>query len=123
MTRREDLLTVDEAAEYLGVNASWLRRAGERGPRRTRFGRAIRFTRAALDAYVEQCSERIEWDSTDPRAPNSGGHDSRSPVLKSAGAQVKSIADELRRSSGVCGPKLKPKHLLSVAHETKPSQT
>lgn len=124
MTRREDLLTIEEAAGYLGVKASWLRRVGDRGPRRTKFGRAVMFTREALDEYVTRCSEDAsKWGSTDPRTHNSGGRDSKSPVLKSAGAQARSTADELRKSSGVCAPKLSPMRLLSVRHETKHSPT
>lgn len=123
--KRDDLLTAAEAAAYLGgISESWLKRARDSGPRRTMIGRNVMFTKAALDEFVERCTEKSEkWDSTSQKTHNSGGQDSKSPVLKSAGAQVKSIADGLRRSSGVSARKLRPMHLVGAPLATKASPT
>jgi len=47
-------LTTEEAAEYLSVSASWLAQSRGRGdgPPFFRIGRAVRYAKAALDAWV-----------------------------------------------------------------------
>lgn len=53
--RRNVARTEAEAAEELGVSAAVLRswRARGRGPRFRKFGRAVRYLRRDLDAFIE----------------------------------------------------------------------
>jgi predicted DNA-binding transcriptional regulator AlpA len=47
-------LTTEQAAEYLSVSSSWLAQSRGRGdgPPYFKIGRAVRYARAALDAWV-----------------------------------------------------------------------
>ncbi len=55
MTAPPELMTVSEAAEYLGLSARWVRRAIFEGRiEYVKLGRLVRIPRAALDDLVER---------------------------------------------------------------------
>ena len=84
MTRREDLLTVDEAATYLGVQRRWLMRSGVNGPPRVVFNRTdIRYAQADLDAWIESRREKIECPSIG--GATVGGGNQMQPVQPASG--------------------------------------
>ena len=61
----DELWTIKRASQYLKVSVSWLyRQVLLKEVPHCRFGRSIRFTRAALDAWVRQ-----KLASTPPNAP------------------------------------------------------
>ena len=49
-------LTREEAADYLGLNVRWFKRAQEMGwaPPYHKFGRLVRYDRLELDAWAEE---------------------------------------------------------------------
>ena len=55
-SRRPDLLTVAEAAKYLGVSAQWLRNKAtdKTRPERYKIGRRVYYTKKILDEFIEQ---------------------------------------------------------------------
>lgn len=52
MTTTTDLLTRDEAAEYLRVTRSYLARAGSEGPPYVQIGRLIRYRLADIQLWL-----------------------------------------------------------------------
>jgi excisionase family DNA binding protein len=58
--RTEPLLTVDELAQWLGLNPGTLRywRHVNRGPRSLSVGGAVRYRRADVEAWLEQGAKR-----------------------------------------------------------------
>lgn len=97
MTRREDLLTIDEAATYLNVDMAWLGRARPGRPKRVKLGRRVLFLRADLDAFIEQQrSEVTPCRSIGVKIAISGGAGSKSAGAKSGSRLAKSIGARLR---------------------------
>lgn len=65
-------LTEKDAATYIGMSAAWLRKARARlistpPPNYVRCGRAIRYTRAALDNWLEARTVRSTRRDADAR--------------------------------------------------------
>lgn len=54
MSKTTDLLTRDEAAEYLRVTRSYLAHAGEAGPPYVQIGRLIRYRLADIQHWLAQ---------------------------------------------------------------------
>jgi excisionase family DNA binding protein len=56
--RSGNALTETQAADHLGLSIATLRawRHRGRGPRFVRFGRAVRYLRADLDAFIRACA-------------------------------------------------------------------
>ena len=67
-------LTETEAAEHLGLSTATLRawRHRARGPRFVRFGRAVRYLRADLDAFIRACAVDTQPVSTSDETPSTG---------------------------------------------------
>lgn len=60
------LLTQEQAAAYLGVNVRTLEhwRSIGKGPRFVKLGRAIRYTRAALDRFIAENQHQTSAEYT-----------------------------------------------------------
>ena len=72
MTKRNDLLTTEEAAEYVGTSPRTLERyrvTGE-GPRFLKVGRKVLYRLADLDAWLET---RVRRSTSDPGPHGVGG--------------------------------------------------
>lgn len=54
VAQTDELFTVEQAADYLGVTIGWLHqlRGAGRGPLSTRRGRRLQYRRVDLDAYL-----------------------------------------------------------------------
>ena len=114
VARRPDMLTLDEAAIYLGTTVSWLAATlpGKGGPPLLKVGRTVYYLRQDLDAWLE--AQRIASTcltptslpqlrpasaSTGAPAPNSGGSTSDCPMdAATARARAREIAVKLRTS-------------------------
>jgi excisionase family DNA binding protein len=72
--RSGNALTETQAAEHLGLSVATLRawRHRGRGPRFVRFGRAVRYLRADLDAFISACAVDTQSVSASDGAPNAG---------------------------------------------------
>lgn len=99
---REDLLTLQEAAAYLGVSRSWLNQhqASGDGPVRTKLGR-VRYLRRDLDAYIEKRRVTQCLSIKETHQVPSGGTASKSTGGRIGGQLARQIADELRESNAV----------------------
>jgi excisionase family DNA binding protein len=56
------LLTVDQAAQHLGLSEDWLYRHSDRLPFTVRVGRHVRFSAHGVERYIRERSGRRESD-------------------------------------------------------------
>jgi predicted DNA-binding transcriptional regulator AlpA len=71
--RSSNALTETEAAEHLGLSIAtraWRQRG--KAPRFVRFGRAVRYLRADLDAFIRACAVDTQLVSASDGASNAG---------------------------------------------------
>jgi excisionase family DNA binding protein len=92
MSPSPDLMTRDEAAVYLGVSVSWL--AHGNGPPSLRLGRKVKYSRKAIDRWIDE--QGVQQCSTEKRAEASGSSSSSTAGRRSVSPQAKRIAAELR---------------------------
>jgi excisionase family DNA binding protein len=72
--RSGNALTETQAADHLGLSIATLRawRHRGKGPRFVRFGRAVRYLRADLDAFIRACSVDTQSVSASDGASSPG---------------------------------------------------
>jgi excisionase family DNA binding protein len=72
--RSSNALTETQAAEHLGLSIATLRawRHRGKGPRFVRFGRAVRYLRADLDAFIRACVVDTQSVSASDGASSAG---------------------------------------------------
>ena len=72
--RSGNAFTETQAAEHLGLSIATLRawRHRSRGPRFVRFGRAVRYLRADLDAFIRACTVDTRLVSASDGESNAG---------------------------------------------------
>lgn len=109
--RREDLLTREEAATYIGMRARWL---DDQAMPRVRFGNRVYYRRGHLDELIDRCTEG-EWDSTSRPSPTTGTSDSSTADGSTAEQQARATVEKLREELAASGQKSKPPplHLVS----------
>ena len=90
------LLTIDEAANELGVPAGSLRRAAERHGFLVRMGRAIRIDADTLGELIEKCRENPQAHGC---TSTLNGSSSTSATAADSSARALEIAEKLKRRS------------------------
>lgn len=127
---RDDLMTRAEAAEYLGMSESWLKRhtPDRGGPAWRRFGRRVFYRLADLDAFIDQPQPTEEVEEcpapkqartgssgsgrsakTERRTSRQrGGAGSKSAGETSRAARARQIAGELKSRLEGSAPKPRP---------------
>jgi len=72
--RSRNALTETQAAEHLGLSIATLRawRHRGKGPRFVRFGRAVRYLRADLEAFIRACAVDTRSVSASDGESNAG---------------------------------------------------
>lgn len=106
--RRDDLMTREEAAKYLGVTAAWLRkRVTQGGPASIKLGATRYYLKADLDRYIAACrhepaaAECVQWESTS--AVQFGGTASHTKAKSTEELRAKPTSAELRKRSAAYG--------------------
>ena len=100
MTRQSALLTVDAAAEILGVPAKSLQSAAEKHGHLIRVGRAIRIPENELEELVDKCRSREKAQGyTCESAPVVTPSLSSKTLDTQKSAQAQVIADKLKSRS------------------------
>jgi excisionase family DNA binding protein len=104
---RDDLMTRAEAAEYLGMSVSWLRRhtPARGGPAWRRFGRRVVYRRADLDAYIDTPQDPPPAPPPPERTAQSSGRTPRAPGTREPTSQeqaqrARAVAAALRARLG-----------------------
>ena len=89
-------MSIAEAADYLGVSVSLLRKMAKlgRGPRVCMIESVMRYRIQSLDEYLDAC-EATPCPSTSEDQPT--GSSSNTPEPSTVSARVKQIEDEQRR--------------------------
>jgi len=101
-----DLFTCAEAAEYLRVSASRLRRGW--GPKPLpQYRPRYMYSRRDLDNFLA-AREMDEWDSSNAPAPDSGGSDSSTAGRSTRNQLERQMREKLAQSLRKGAPRSKP---------------
>ena len=70
----KEIMSLDEAAEYLGVSKAWLMRACSEGKvPYTKFGKRYRFLKSTLDEWMREITQAREEIKLTPYQPKGTG--------------------------------------------------
>jgi len=106
---RSDMMTRQQAAEYIGASVSWLARRSDGGPPWLRIAGKVYYLMGELDKWIE--SQKGAPCSTDKRQAVSGGAASGARVKRSAHPLAKQIGERLRQKSDASEVSAKRKRL------------